>query len=82
MCKWVFSSLLTIFSDSSDVDRTPLKQKTRSSGRNYNLQKSKEKIFTLEAYAYNEDDEDDDLSCNSKAYSKRNTRKSRSGMGF
>ena len=69
------------FSDSSGCERTPLKN-TRSS---HVILKREEKIFTLVAHPYKEDDDEEDSfkKKNSRTtYSKRTTRKSRSGMGL
>ena len=68
-------------SDSSGCERTPLKN-TRSS---HVILKREEKIFTLVAHPYKEDDDEEDSfkKKNSRTtYSKRTTRKSRSGMGL
>ena len=74
------------FSDSSGCERTPLKRGTNTRSRSANvILKREEKIFTLVAHPYKEEDDDEDSfkKKNSRTtYSKRTTRKSRSGMGL
>ena len=76
------------FSDSSGCERTPLKRGTNTRSRSANVilkRDDQEKIFTLVAHPYKEDDVEEDSfkKKNSRTtYSKRTTRKSRSGMGL